>query len=268
RPRFARHPLSRPVAIAWGALPGACPAMKTPTLDELVLLPEPLALQRHLDAKNYRAFRFLLILVAILCLAGIADSAEHHRSYGLAIYIADIVLGAALFVLRDRDVFTRNFRQILMVYLFVQIVVLKFATASADGGEHGPFFAVAFLLLVFRLRLAEHLMLFASFWVAAVFPLTWLGVQQSVPAEQGGVIGVSIVSLICLVAASGFTQLARRRFLAVWRKEHSRNRERLRMREEIEYARKIQLSMLPQGGPEVQWLDFAAASLPATEVGG
>jgi sigma-B regulation protein RsbU (phosphoserine phosphatase) len=40
------------------------------------------------------------------------------------------------------------------------------------------------------------------------------------------------------------------------------------MREEIEYARKIQLSMLPQGAPEVSWLDLAAASLPATEVGG
>ncbi|HEY7214625.1 MAG TPA: PP2C family protein-serine/threonine phosphatase, partial [Thermoanaerobaculia bacterium] len=77
-----------------------------------------------------------------------------------------------------------------------------------------------------------------------------------------------IVTFICLVAAAGFTQLSRRRFLAVWRRESSRHRERLRMREEIEYARKIQLSMLPQGGPEVDWLDFAAASLPATEVGG
>ncbi|HVG06218.1 MAG TPA: PP2C family protein-serine/threonine phosphatase, partial [Thermoanaerobaculia bacterium] len=34
------------------------------------------------------------------------------------------------------------------------------------------------------------------------------------------------------------------------------------------YARKIQLSMLPQAAPGVDWLDLAAASLPATEVGG
>ncbi len=40
------------------------------------------------------------------------------------------------------------------------------------------------------------------------------------------------------------------------------------MREEIDYARKIQLSMLPQKAPDVAWLDLAAASLPATEVGG
>ncbi|HEV7787006.1 MAG TPA: PP2C family protein-serine/threonine phosphatase, partial [Thermoanaerobaculia bacterium] len=73
---------------------------------------------------------------------------------------------------------------------------------------------------------------------------------------------------ICLAVTLVLTQVHRRRFLGVWRKESSRHRERLRMREEIEYARKIQLSMLPQGAPEIDWLDLAAASLPATEVGG
>lgn len=40
------------------------------------------------------------------------------------------------------------------------------------------------------------------------------------------------------------------------------------MREEIDTARRIQLSMLPQGAPDLRWLEVAAASLPATEVGG
>ncbi len=244
--------------------------MKTPTLDELVLLPEPLAVQRHFDAKNYRVFRVLLVLVPLVCIAGIAESAQRHNPVGLAVYIANILLSVVLFFLRRREIFTRSFRQILLVYLFLQILVLKFATAPLAEGDMAPFFPVVFVLLAFRLRLAEHVMLFVSYWAAAIFPLSWLGVQQqaAAPPEEGGVIGISIVSLICLVAAAGFTQLSRRRFLAVWRRESSRHRERLRMREEIEYARKIQLSMLPQGGPEVEWLDFSAASLPAAEVGG
>src|SRR6185295_429311 len=86
--------------------------------------------------------------------------------------------------------------------------------------------------------------------------------------EAGERTGVSIVVLLCFAFSAFFSQLARRRFLEVWRKEHSRHRERLRMREEIEYARKIQLSMLPQRAPELDWIDLAAASLPATEVGG
>ena len=40
------------------------------------------------------------------------------------------------------------------------------------------------------------------------------------------------------------------------------------MREELDDARKIQLSMLPRSTPNLAWLDLASASLPATEVGG
>lgn len=244
--------------------------MKAPTFDELVLQPEPLALQRHFDARNYRMFRWLLALVTMLCLSGIGNSASAGDVYGLTVYTANLLLGAILFVLRDRDIFARNFRQILLVYLFVQILVLKFATAGIeDGADFAPFIPVAFVLLVFRLRLAEHIMLFAAYWAAALFPLIWVGARRTqVPTDTGGLVGVSVVILICLATAVGITQLERRRFLAVWRKESSRHRERLRMREEIEYARKIQLSMLPQGAPAVAWLDLAAASLPATEVGG
>jgi serine phosphatase RsbU (regulator of sigma subunit) len=243
--------------------------MKAPSLDELVLLPEPLAVQRHFDARNYRAFRWLLALVPLLCLGGIAASVTLHDGYGLTIYIADSLVCVALFILRDREIFARNFRQILLVFLFFQIVVLKFATSHIDSGEHVPFLMVCFLLLIFRLRVSEHLMLFAVFWVTAVFPLEWVGLRRvALPADQDAVIAVSILSVICLVTAMGITQLDRKRFLSVWRREHSRARERLRMREEIDYARKIQLSMLPQTAPQLSWIDLAAASLPATEVGG
>jgi sigma-B regulation protein RsbU (phosphoserine phosphatase) len=40
------------------------------------------------------------------------------------------------------------------------------------------------------------------------------------------------------------------------------------MRGELDDARKIQLSMLPNATPNLAWLDLASASLPATEVGG
>jgi hypothetical protein len=243
--------------------------MKAPTLDELVLLPEPLALQRHFDARNYRVFRWLIVLLALLCLGGIAASSDLHDGYGLAIYIADALVCVALLILRDREVFARNFRQVLLVFLFSQIVVLKFTTGHMENGEHVPFILAGFLLLAFRLRASEHLMLFAAFWATAVFPLEWVGLRRvALPADQDAVVAVSIMSLICLATALGVTQLDRKRFLAGWRKEHSRHRERLRMREEIEYARKIQLSMLPQTAPQLDWIDLAAASLPATEVGG
>ena len=242
--------------------------MKAPTLDELVLSPEPLAVQRHFDARNYRVFRWLLLLVFFLSLGGIAFSADHGEGFALAVYILDAVAGVALFILRGRDLFVRNFRQILILYLFSQLLVLKLATSHARDGGHVPFLLVAFLLLLFRLRASEHLMLYAALWVTAVFPLGWIGVQRAATIDQDGLVLVSVITVTCLATALGVTQLDRKRFLAVWRKEHSRYRERMRMREEIDYARKIQLSMLPQTAPQLDWMDLAAASLPATEVGG
>ncbi len=51
-------------------------------------------------------------------------------------------------------------------------------------------------------------------------------------------------------------------------KTRERRQEQLRLRQELDYAREIQLSMLPLANPELDWLDIASLSLPATEVGG
>jgi hypothetical protein len=243
--------------------------MRAPSLDELVTLPEPLALHRQLDSGNYRTFRWLLVVVALCTLGGIAASADFHDVWGLILYPLDLLFCAALFVLRHREVFSRNFRQILLVFLCVEIVVLKYAASHSSEATTPLFVTTAFLLLAFRLRVVEHLLLYGFFWVVAVFPLSWVGLARTAVSAAGGdTVAISVTAAVSLAVTLALTQLGRRRFLVVWRKESSRHRERLRMREEIEYARRIQLSMLPQGAPEIDWLDLAAASLPATEVGG
>jgi serine phosphatase RsbU (regulator of sigma subunit) len=243
--------------------------MKAPSLDELITQPEPLALHRQLDATNYRTFRWLLVVVALCTLGGIAASVDLRDVWGLILYPLDLLFCAALFLLRDRDAFTRNFRQILLLFLCVEILVLKYASGHTADAETPLFIMAALLLLAFRLRVVEHIMLYGFLWLVAVFPLSWVGLARPATPQTGSdIIPFSFVFGSCLVVTIVLTQVGRRRFLAVWRKESSRHRERLRMREEIEYARKIQLSMLPQGAPEIDWLDLAAASLPATEVGG
>jgi serine phosphatase RsbU (regulator of sigma subunit) len=241
--------------------------MKAPTLDELVLLPEPLALQRHFDAKNDRVLRWLVIFVALMSLGGIAGALESKSPYAAIVYAVNGLLNLGVFALRGRDFYVRSARQILLIWLFVEILVLKLTSTLMD--EPIPLFILtALLLLAFRLRLSEHLLLYGAFWVASVFPLVWLGLSGTGALSQGDAAAVTTVTILSLVLSGVLSQLDRRRFLAVWRREHSRYRERIRMREEIEYARKIQLSMLPQAAPEVPWVEMAAASLPATEVGG
>lgn len=242
--------------------------MKAPTLDELVLLPEPLALQRHFDGKSYRVFRWLAVVVALFCLPGIFEPLSNGRYVVAMVFAANLLLTVALLVLRGRDFFARSFRQILLTWVFAQILVLKLTSVLiGDDDAIVPFILSLLALLGFRLRWAEHLLVFGTFWVSAILPLSWVGLANG-SLKEGGFAAVTTMSILCLAGSAGLTQLEKRRFLAVWRRENARYRERLRMREEIETARRIQVSMLPQRTPEVEWLDLAAASLPATEVGG
>lgn len=242
--------------------------MKSPSIDELVLLPEPLALQRHFDARNYRFFRWILVVIVAMNLAGIAKAVT-LRQYGvLALYLVSLVATVLLVLLRRERFYSVYFRQILLGFLFLELIVVK----AASLGREDPisvFIPCTFLLIGFRLRLSEHLMTYITLWVAALLPLSTVGLPSAEAFPSGNDLGaITTMCVLCLVISVVLTQMEKRRFLGVWRTEHARTRERLRMREEIEYARKIQLSMLPQLPPDIGWVDLAAASLPATEVGG
>jgi serine phosphatase RsbU (regulator of sigma subunit) len=247
--------------------------VKEPSIDDLVQLPEAVALQKHFDARNLSRLRWLLLLVAAMALVGLAVAAATRVSAALVAFYAVNLVAVLGFVAVYRErFFERYFRQVLVGYFFLQMGLAEMWTVHATPEsvlQMGAFFPL--VLVAFRLRLIEYMVLYGTYWVADV--LLRLTPVPTVAGATGGAnsaeaIGVSIVAAVLLIAAASLTHLEKRRFVAIWRREHSRARERLRMREEIDYARKIQLSMLPQAPPDVPWLDLSAASLPATEVGG
>jgi serine phosphatase RsbU (regulator of sigma subunit) len=241
--------------------------VKPTPLDDLVLLPESSALERHFDAKSWRTLRWLLPVVCIPLTVAFFVSLHSGFVLGAAVYGLDLVTSVTLLVLRRREVFARLFRQVLLGWLLLQVLALKVASMESDVI---PLFVVAGLaLLFFRMRIFEHLLVFGAYWVAAVLPLGWLGLLPA-GAEETPALAAAVTpfAILCGAGAIGLSQLERRRFLADWRREALRARERLRMKEEIDTARRIQLSMLPQAAPATAWLDLSSVSLPATEVGG
>jgi serine phosphatase RsbU (regulator of sigma subunit) len=242
--------------------------MKSPSLDELVLLPEPVALQRHFDARNYRVFRWAWALISILSVVGIAASLSQHRYLLFGACAFDLVATIALFAMRRTAMVEKYFRQVLLAWLAYQLVLVKLL--SGAGGDSGPplFGMFAFSLLLFRFRPLELLLLYGAAWITAVLPPGWLGLNPHRVLSTDDIAALTTMDAIFFGLTVLLSYLEKRRFLLIWRKEHARSRERLRMREEIQYARKIQLSMLPQAPPAAGWLDLAGASLPATEVGG
>ena len=74
------------------------------------------------------------------------------------------------------------------------------------------------------------------------------------------IIGAVASCLVSLVFGNRITAARSRDFLSIWRVEHGRAREQARMREELDDARQIQLSMLPHTAPSLSWLDLASAT--------
>jgi len=258
--------------------------VRATSIDDLVQLPEALALQKHFDAKNFSRLRWLLLLVAAMALVGLAVAAAARVStLRVAFYVVNLAAVLGFIAIYREQFFERYFRQIVVGYFFVQMSLPELWTVHSGldwSLQMGALFPL--VLMAFRLRLLEHLVLYGAFWVAEALhwgpggleatggaaAATVTGGGGAVAGTQQLEIGIAAVTAACLVCAGVLTQVDKRRFVAVWRREHARSRERLRMREEIEYARKIQLSMLPQAPPDIAWLDLSAASLPATEVGG
>jgi uncharacterized membrane protein YozB (DUF420 family) len=243
--------------------------MRATTLDELVQLPEPQALQRHFDDKSYRYFRFLLAMTAIGALGGVIASIDARQPVPLIVFALDLILCGTLFAIRRGRAFERSFRQILIAFLLVQILLLKYVSTHVPGHDKIVLFILPmYVLLPLRFRLVEHSVVQGALWVAGLFPSEWLGfgAKSSLTSDQIGPLTANFVLVLALAGWVSYRE--KRRFLPIWHREAGRFRERARLREEIDTARRIQLSMLPQGGPGVDWLDLAAVSMPAAEVGG
>ncbi len=236
-------------------------------MDDLVLLSEGEAVQKQFDLRNYAVLRRLFWLFATAL--GLAVAAIVHRAPGDGLAAAgNLILVFSFFALRDSDFFERYFRRITVLSLLLELGFLLVPLNRDELGFSLSGFVFPLLFLLFRLRISEYLLLGSTCWVTTVLLLYRLSGKTAQPAYSGALTGASIVVVLSLVVAIGITAQRRRLFLSEWRRQYARSRERLRMREEIETARKIQLAMLPQAAPEVGWIDFAGASLPATEVGG
>jgi hypothetical protein len=88
--------------------------MKPLPIDELVLLPEPLALQ---------LFRWLWLGVAVASLVGVGTAIEANRPVRLVFFALNLAVTVLLFGSRRGERFARHFRQILIVWLFLQLVL-------------------------------------------------------------------------------------------------------------------------------------------------
>ncbi len=109
--------------------------MRATSIDDLVQLPEALALQKHFDAKNFSRLRWLLLLVAAMALAGLAVAAAARVSaLRVAFYVVNLGAVLGFIAVYREQFFERYFRQILVAYFFVQMSLPELWTVALGRG--------------------------------------------------------------------------------------------------------------------------------------
>ncbi|MBN1633049.1 MAG: SpoIIE family protein phosphatase [Ignavibacteria bacterium] len=86
--------------------------------------------------------------------------------------------------------------------------------------------------------------------------------------DTGNILIFSVLTLILFFISYSAESKRRIKFIKRYNQYVKSNYETIRMKNELDYARQIQLSMLPEPRIKIGELEIAAKSLPAMEVGG
>jgi len=123
-----------------------------------------------------------------------------------------------------------------------------------------------FMMLGFRMLIAE-LVLVHSFLLSGCVLMLLLGAHSKGNA-MGFFVATIVINTLTCAGEIFFSHRLRKKVTGEWSQRRASAREQLRMRDELRYARELQVSMLPDTAPNLDWLDVCAISVPATEVGG
>ena len=250
------------------------------SLDELARTSDDAVIRRRFDQRNLVFLFLLLLFFGAVSLLEIATQAADND---LDVYIAGANLSLVVVMLMFvRDVYrlkkagTRgswvvarwirdHVSATVLSYLAVQYALVL---AFTREGQNWIAWAMTMPLLMLGLRMltSELALLHAMLALGAVALGIWL------PDERKELHKFYIGLISINAAAMGVEMFAsyrlRKEVVADWGERRSQAREQIRMRDELQYARELQLSMLPECAPRLPWADLCAISIPATEVGG
>jgi hypothetical protein len=242
--------------------------MRAWRIEELALLPREEAVQRARDTANAVTWRRLMRLAAVSVAIAAIPLATEGLVLGVAVLLLNLAAVVAALWLDGKGLLDAMPRQTVLITLVGQFVLLAAIDPTGLSGLRVAAFVLPLVTLLFRLRAQEHLLLYGGYvGVTQVGNLAALAAGIQVK-DEGATVAAAFLSAFCLLIALATGKRFKGAFLKEWEREAGHARERERLRDELERARSIQLSMLPRQAPELAWLDIAGLSLPATEVGG
>jgi serine phosphatase RsbU (regulator of sigma subunit) len=250
------------------------------SIDDVVRISDEHAVRGRFADRNRLWLTFLLIFFAFASFIVAANDSRSKTPADVLIAVANLgVIAFGLFVLRyaSREDLTGNIflvragqwlrehtNAVALSYAAMQYAVSLFL-AHEDDGFRGWLFTYPLLMLGFRMLVPE-LLLLHGYLVAGGLVTTLLGSAQA--REVPIYVGLFTINALALAMELYLSRRMRRETVSEWTSRRTQAREQVRMRDELRYARELQLSMLPECAPNLDWADISSVSLPATEVGG
>ena len=252
------------------------------SLEDVAATSDDAAARRRFDARNLVWLTIILFFFLLVSLSELATNLVRRTEIDVAIAAPNVVMVVLMiFVMRDahrlgrksetRGVWgvgrwiRRHVSATVIAYILAQYG-LAIAFTGRSKQWQAWVFIFPILMLGFRLLVSETVLVHAVFCVVAAGMMT----QANFPRREvpPTLVGVGIVNALTAGVELLAARRLRRQTVSEWSERRQSAQEQLRMRDELRYARAIQLSMLPEAPPVLDWVDVAGVSMPATEVGG
>ncbi|HEX7706023.1 MAG TPA: PP2C family protein-serine/threonine phosphatase [Thermoanaerobaculia bacterium] len=247
-------------------------------IDDVARTSDEEAVRRRFDLRNLRWLLVLLLFFGLMSVILLGSNSARRTSFDLILAFTSLILIlAGLLLVRDalrggsdkpgfwraghwiRDHVTAT----ILAYLPLQHALLLIFSRRGDDWV-GWAATIPLFLIPLRMRVPELLLLHGLLY-ASVIIMVFFGSGVSI---LGGLVGAAVTNGIALSTELFLSRRMRREVIGDWSGRRSQALEQIRMRDELQYARELQLSMLPECAPRLEWIDICSICIPATEVGG
>jgi serine phosphatase RsbU (regulator of sigma subunit) len=243
-------------------------------LEDVARTSDDAVIRRRFAERNRVWLVALLIFFGFVAFIVVVGRQRTKTVAGVAVGTANVALCAfTLFFLRYASRHdTRasrwlraNTNATVIAYVALQYVLLLFYGRRGNDWI-GWAMSLPFIMLGLRMPAAETVLIH-GFLLASSFVMSFVAPMPGKERFPFYMAWTVINVLTCLTGLF-LSRRMRKRVIGEWTMRRTSAREQIRMRDELRYARELQMSMLPECAPRVEWADICSISVPATEVGG
>lgn len=236
------------------------------SIEELARTSDESAVRRRFDRRNSVWLNALLVFFAVVSLIEAAADTDRKTMLQVAVGVVNMVVVAAMMVIAwSRS--TRHWTRRRISAVTITFVTIQYALALLHTYGTADWVAWAttlpFMMVAFRMLPTELVLLHGILASGGLFMLS-TGIKNKPQVA----LAIVTINIITLAVELFFSRRMRREVVGELTERRMHAREQIRMRDELFYARELQLSMLPECAPALPWADICSVSVPATEVGG